>query len=668
MIRRLSPFLFLTLVLILGSILQLPAEVTVRSSHTASISSMERRMDDLLATTSEDGSVKIWNTREGFLVSSIQASHLAIPKLAIHPKLPRVALVTTDGINTFRLELWDWETKEQIFSKKIEEIPLFIAFSPSGSLLIYAKTDWQSLIFLNAEKGFEEHKIKEGFGIVSAVFITASEKTLLAYTPSGTLRYFDLSTGEAKANPIRTKSGLNQVQFTDDGLFLFGKEGNTLYAVSLVNGSIVAKQDIKGLLSISYDPDSSNMAVLSQQAAETELSIFSVIRDSGSLRFEKRNLPIKTGRYIPHIISFRDEMLFSGDNEGEILLHQLYSGETVVFARPRIAAIADFDFSERGMLLSLKSGEMVLIESDLFSTNGNQASFFRTKRLNAPYNAAAGAVVLKDGSFLVFPTASAPAPLFRLDPSLGTFTRIGEVQSPVVEAGNADLEGNIMLVEASGRVSILSPSGRKNLSQSSFGIRSAAKVSDTNIIAGRSNTGTLSSSLLRIDMETGETVPVANKDILVFRTTYNDITKSLYTLGYEERRGQLRTVLKSHDGHAFEREFTLLTYPGEDPDASFVADPNGTDLYTSLGYSGVLLLKWDGFTPLGRIEHIPRRLALHKNLLFSLNRDYSISMWSKNDGRALLTFYLFDDSNWAAVYEDGATFSSPEAKKLLHTK
>jgi WD40 repeat protein len=645
------------------------SEVTVRSSHTGSITSLiQRSSDSILVSASEDGSIKIWDIREGFLISSIQTSHLGIPIIQVHPTLPRIALVTTDGINTFRLELWDWETKTRLFSKRIEEVPLFLAFSPLGSYLAYGKTDWDSLVILDAERGFEQRLISEGFGIVSAVFITESEKTLLAYSPSGLLRYFDLETGKSKASPIRTKSGLEQVQFSPDGLYLFAKEGSSLYGINLINGTTLVRQDIPALSTFSFDPESSNIAVLSSPPSGMELAVYRFSRSGSATRLEKRNLPLRTGRFFPHKISFNGNSLFSGDSSGQILMHQLYSGETSLFARPRISNVTDFAFSEEGMLLTLASGELMLIESDLFSSPEQEASFFRTRPFPAPFSSGSGAVALGSSAYLVFPTRETPAPLLRFDPSFGTFTRIGETENPVIEARRYGNNGEIILLESSGNVSLLNSAGRRISSQQSFGIRSAAVADDGSILAGRSRSGSLSASLLRINSESGETVPIDNNNILVFRTIYNDLTRSLYTLGYEERRGQLRTVLKAHDGASFERETTLLTYPGEDPDASFAAETDGTRLFTSLGYSGVLMLEWDGFTPLERIEHIPRSLSIYRNLLFSLNRDHSISVWSTENGNALFTFYLFDDKSWAAVYRDDRTFSSPEAKPLLHTR
>ncbi len=628
---------------------------------------LQRVEDNILATASTDGSVKIWDTRGGHLLSSIQAGHLGIPLLAIHPTLPRIALITTDGINTFRLDLWDWETRRKIFSKRIEEVPLFLCFSPQGSFIVYGKTDWDSLRFIDGSQGFEKEMIETPFGIVSSVFISSSENTLLSYSPSGTLRYHDLTTGKSKTNPIKTRRDLTDIAFSNDGLVLFGRENETIYAVNLINGSVLASITIEGLVNFDMASDSTNLALLFDRPSGRSVEIYRYTKGSGNRtsQFKKRELPVSLGPYSPKEIAFHDTVIYSGDESGNIVIHQLFSGESLLFARPMVARIHDIDASNEGLLITTESGKLVLLQSDLFSTSSIPPESFATKSFDSPFSGRSGAITLKNGGFLLFSTDSNGEGIVRLDPHLGTFTRVGEVSGSIIEAKHYGEEDNILLLSSSGEVNLFTNGGRKMASQSSFGIRSASVRNDGDIIAGKGNSGTLSSSLLKIDARTGETVALESEELLIFRTTYNNVSRTLYTLGYQSHRGQLRTILKSRSGTDMDRESVLLTFPGEDPDGSFITSGNDTTLYTSLGYSGVSILAWDGFTPLERVEHIPRKLELHNNLLFSLNRDSSISIWSTDNGNNLCTIYIFDDDNWAVVFTSGETFSSPEAEELL---
>lgn len=646
--------------------------ITVRSSHSEGISSMILREEgNILATASRDGSVKIWDTSEGHLLSTIQAGHLGIPHLAIHPTLPRIAVVTTDGINSFRLDLWDWENRTRLFSRRIEEVPLFLNYSPRGSFLVYGKTDWDSLRFIDGEQGFEQNLIKAPFGIVSSAFISPSEKTLLSYSPSGNLRYHDLENGEAKTSPIKTNGNLADIAFSSDGLVLFGKEQETIHAINLINGSVLASLTVEGLISFDLANDSRNLAVLYDDRTGRRADIYTFTRGTGIRKdhFVKRDLPLRLSSYTPQKISFEETEIYSGDNEGNILIHRILSGETLVFAQPRIADIHDIDVSDEGLLMATTSGKFILLTSRLFSApdaSSTSPYTFSLRDFGTPFSGRGGAVSLEDGAFLLFSTDSSDEALVRLDPRLGTFTRVGEVSGAVIEAKHYGPEQNVLLLSSSGEINLFTSLGRKIASQTSFGIRSGTVRSDGAIIGGRNNSGILSSSLVKIDDTTGETVALESTERLIFRTTYNTLSKTLYTLGYQNHRGKLRTILKGRSGSNMDREEILLTFPGEDPDASFITSGNDTTLFTSLGYGGVSMLTWNGFTSLQRVEHIPRQLELHNGLLYSLNRDSSVSLWSTDSGDAICTVYIFDDDNWAVVFTSGESYSSPGASELLY--
>jgi hypothetical protein len=164
--------------------------------------------------------------------------------------------------------------------------------------------------------------------------------------------------------------------------------------------------------------------------------------------------------------------------------------------------------------------------------------------------------------------------------------------------------------------------------------------------------------LLKIDTNTGETVPVRDENLLIFEIAYDEVTGSVYSIGFQERKGSLRTVLKQHQGANYERVTPLISYPGEDDKATIAIDPISSRVYTSLGYGNVHMYAWNGFTTLETVEHIPRDLYVHKQLLYSLNNDSSISVWDTVDGNALFRIYLFTDNTWAVITTSGDYYAS----------
>ena len=96
---------------------------------------------------------------------------------------------------------------------RLDELPLDISFSPKGSYLFFSRTDQHSLTLLDALSGAPLPVAEEGFGIVSAAFISESEQTLVCYLASGSILYWDIERNQQKAAPISTTSNLDMLEF-----------------------------------------------------------------------------------------------------------------------------------------------------------------------------------------------------------------------------------------------------------------------------------------------------------------------------------------------------------------------------------------------------------------------------------------------------------------------
>ncbi|MFP4618306.1 MAG: hypothetical protein ACLFMZ_05625, partial [Spirochaetaceae bacterium] len=217
-------------------------------------------------------------------------------------------------------------------------------------------------------------------------------------------------------------------------------------------------------------------------------------------------------------------------------------------------------------------------------------------------------------------------------------------------------------------IKIISPEdGSRKFIYNSFGLRSVSEVQNGNLIASRNKTDFIDTPLLHINPNTGETVPIDESNILTFHLQYDDITRNLYTIGYEERSNGLRTVLKQHSGFNYDRVTTLLSYPGEDPEATLAVDPVSSKVFTSLGYGKVHMYAWNGFTYLEPINHISRKLYVHDGFLYSLNEDSSISVWNTDRGTLIMTIYVFKDYSWAVIPREGEPYMYGDADEYIHT-
>jgi hypothetical protein len=220
-----------------------------------------------------------------------------------------------------------------------------------------------------------------------------------------------------------------------------------------------------------------------------------------------------------------------------------------------------------------------------------------------------------------------------------------------------DRKGDIHIIDLT--------SGEISFSFSSFGLQSLAFTGDHTLVAGRGQSSTISTPLLQLNTLTGETVDLADTNLLTFQLIYDPLTRKLYSLGIEERRRQLRTVLKMHDGDRWEKIETLSTVIGENLDAHMLVEKEGSRIFTSLGSRGINMLYWGGFTPFEAGPGLPGKIITLDNFLVALNKDGSLGFWNIRTGTLAYTLYLFSDDHWVALLPNGRFQSSPGGEKYL---
>ncbi len=647
--------------------------VVVNTGHTGRVLDIKLFQDkNVLFTAGEDGSVRKWDIKNQRLVKKLQISHLPVVDIALHPQKPLIALVETDRINTYHLSVWDYEKEEELYSHKISEIPLFLRFSPAGSFLVYGMTDWKSLTFLESETGNVKPLFTGGFGIVSESFISDTEKTLLTYSPSGSIRYWDLSTGEQRGadNRIQTVSDLRNIHFLPGGRYLFGSKRSTLYMIDLVNGKTVASRDFENIDSFSVDKEGSSLTVLSSFSSRARLFHFTIHtsgRDAPGFT-EKDSLTIREN--IRDSIAFDGGHVYFGTGGGSIFSHSLDKDKTQLFAGPNILDIHDIAFSKNMIFLSSKD-RFFSFTSDAFTSideEDDATGFgFSSETYDNPVSGRAGLISLKDEECILYPEEEQRGGYTIYRFSEGSFSSLYEEIDSAVEIGTT-YNDDLLFLEKNGSIKIISPEdGSRKFIYTSFGLRSVSEVQNGNLIASRNKTDFIDTPLLHINPNTGETVPIDESNILTFHLQYDDITRNLYTIGYEERSNGLRTVLKQHSGFNYDRVTTLLSYPGEDPEATLAVDPVSSKVFTSLGYGKVHMYAWNGFTYLEPINHISRKLYVHDGFLYSLNEDSSISVWNTDRGTLIMTIYVFKDYSWAVIPREGEPYMSGDADEYIHT-
>lgn len=606
----------------------------------------------------------VWDTEEKTLLKKLQISYLQVRNMAVNSDGTRIAVIETDTISSFKLSVWDMEKNKKVFSHKMEGLPLFIQFSPKSNYLVYSKTDWNSLIFLDTEKGYEVPLMFDDYGIASSAYITPSEKTLLFYSPSGSIQYWNLLNGKIKTPPIRTRKDLSSINMTEDGAFMTATDNNNIYLISLQNGKTLASEKLSGVLSSSILEKAKELVVLLKTNNKYEIGFWKIITSQNreSLKYS-RSIELPTNIIPGSNFTIVDNTIYLSDAQGNIFSYNLVENKFKIFSENIMTTISDIKILN-GTLLMAGNNNIYSMNTNILSD-----SSYSTKKLNIlleqfvnPFNEESG-IVTDNNSFYIYPKVNLKGELLKFKngqfkPLVASFT------SPIISA--KFFNNNFITLEKDGSCQIINTrTGETIFNYTSFGINSLEYVYGDNLIAGRNRTTFLKSPLLHINPVTEEVVPIEESNIIIFKMDYDNITRTLYTLGFEERKSGLITVLKAHTGSAWELTDTIMTYPGEDQTGSFVVDESKSRIYLSIGNSGLMIFGWDGFTDMENTNHIPRKLYVYENLLVALNTDSSLSFWNTQNGNLILNFYLLKNGDWIAITANNEILLSRDSLKSL---
>jgi WD40 repeat protein len=663
-LRRIA-FILLLSILILGSLAyceQAENGSIVNTGHRGKV--MALRSDaarNILVSGGEDGTIQVWDGVTQKPRTILRISSLPIRRLALHPTLPQVAIIESDNISTYTLSVWDYEGKKRIFSIALSEAPLMLEYSPSGSFIIASKADWESLRFVDSQTGTVLPYLSQGFGIITSTFLSQSEKTVITYSPSGSIQYWDLQGGTRKAEFV-TNQDLEAISYTPNGLSMVGANKDNIFHIELVG-----KRDKDRLKVIASIPLKNVLctAVLSQyEAAVASYSDTSAIYiwnlQSTYLRRIETDKPLQ-GK--PTALRSLGGKLYLSFEDGSIASVNPLTGYTEFFGKRTLIDIEAAAINGETLLLAYRDAILSLASDYLSGQSGTLNSLTAT-RLQKPFTGRLGISALGEKDFLIYPEEgeTGKKAFFSLDNDLYNFYE-GYPAPFLMTAVRGE---RLLTLDKNGTVSLIEiDTGRTLFSYTAYGIKTVSFARDGNIVAGRNKTQGMQNSLLLIDPDTGETVAINDDNLVTFALSYDETTDRLYSLGFETRNGRQKTVLKGHSGSTYERVETLLAYAGEDAGATLTLDEERSKLYTSIGYGTVNILGYEGFTSLEEQNHIPESLMTAGGFLFSLNRDSSVTVWNTKTGRIAMEIYLFTDESILCILPDGNYAAIGGAERYL---
>ncbi|MGF1512093.1 MAG: protein kinase [Elainellaceae cyanobacterium] len=189
------------------------AEVMTLSGHSAKVNDLALSLDQtLLASGSDDRTVKVWNLEQGRAVQSIPTQGDRIQAVTFSPD--GKWLISGDGDGD--ISIWDVSTGEQIESLVghrggVNDLKV----TSDGRILGSAGAD-STVRLWDLDTGEPIEVLKAHDSYVNAIAFTPDGKTLISGAADRTVRVWDLSTKKATALSHH-KAYINDVSISPDG-------------------------------------------------------------------------------------------------------------------------------------------------------------------------------------------------------------------------------------------------------------------------------------------------------------------------------------------------------------------------------------------------------------------------------------------------------------------
>ncbi len=577
-------------------------------------------------SSGDDGFLINWTETEG---EHYQVSDVGIKIITTSPNGHDIAVYETDGGSVNKVTVWDWNKLTRKYQKKLKDSVTSLSFSEKGNYLIIGTATIDGAIFVKTSDWTTVNKVRENTGIVNYIKSSATEKTAVMYSPSGSVTYYNIQTGKTTAK-FSCVQGLTDITMFCNDLFLAGVKDDYIYIIQATTGktlsTIPGKQPI--ILSDSNDDqlyyleyDGKNLYEL-KMVEKINNSTLSNQRIVKGLRGPRGEGQISCGK--KHGV----EILF-GSRNGNIYKATATASSEIdnmeIITESIYDPIYDIDENKEEFYFLTKDSVLKVDNADkpaytvVASTNGEN-SF----------------ISAEDGFILYSKDTRNPVRYVHFDNTTETlFTPKSSLQTLHF------YQNKLIEIESNAKVNIYD-FDKKTFKEvfSGMGVQDAVICEDGKVYIAKSASTSPNSPLISVDPETLETIPLKMEGQVMYGLSTNG--KIIYGMNLRSTDTASTTFVTSYNTAA-NTKTDILKFAEEDPDAFTYL--NGNFLYTNIGKNKIYSynLPQKKRFAYERTASMPESICKNSKQVLILNRDGSISWGTESAQKLLVDWYLSKD-------------------------
>lgn len=606
-------------------------------SHQAQVTQVRpvsvRGTDGSYFTASDDGFVIKW-TFDG-QGEHYQFSDVSIKLLAVSPNGNEIALYETDGGSINRVTVWDWKTLNRKYLKKFSDSITSLTYSANGNYLIVGTATVDGAVCIKTQGWQIVDKIKSNTGIVNYSYTSKTEKTVVFYSPSGNLSFYDFTTGKLKQK-MQLLKGLSQTVMYNDNKYFAGIRDNTIYITA--SGKTIASVPANNPIIISTEADYNLYYLENDGRSNYEVKMLESLDDnkvSNPRLVKSLKGPRGTGAITAAIkdaaniyFGAKSGSVYKSEVEATITTNTMVEMTENTYSKIYGMSPADSDFYFLTTNAIYRSSYDTGVISKLSSTSGETD------------------IIAYKGNTVILWSQSEKTPVKLLNLDTKSSSILFTPKNSVQKVRLCSVEGNDYLIEIeSNSIVNLYDMQNNTLSEvySGTGIQDAVYMNNKLVYIAKSAATNPQTPLLTVNPETMETVPLSFKGNVAFALSTDG--KTIYGLYIISEENEKNTYVFSFN--VYTKQMTnILRFSEEDPEAFTYL--NGNNLFTNIGRNKIYCynLSTKKRFAYNRSASIPKTLCMNSRRAVILNSNGSISWCGTTDSKLLADWYLTKDDQW----------------------